>query len=45
MRRGYYAAIGYMDYHFGLALDVLEETGAANDTVVISWGDVRTHTD
>ena len=32
MRRGYYAAIGYMDYHFGLVLEALEETKAANDT-------------
>eukprot|EP01047_Picozoa_sp_COSAG01_P030591 COSAG01_NODE_2137_length_8329_cov_52.487242_9_plen_47_part_00 len=34
MRRGYYAAIGYMDYHFGLVLEALEETKAAKDTCV-----------
>ena len=39
MRRGYYASIGYMDYHFGLVLEALEASGQAPNTAVISFGD------
>lgn len=39
MRRGYYASIGYMDYHFGLVLEALEASGQAPNTAVIIFGD------
>eukprot|EP00937_MAST-01D_sp_MAST-1D-sp2_P002014 g2014.t1 len=35
LRVGYYSAVTHMDQHFGMVLDALEATGAANDTVVI----------
>ncbi|MDX6521578.1 MAG: choline-sulfatase [Gaiellales bacterium] len=38
-RRGYYAAISYMDERVGEVLQVLEDTGLANDTVVVFTAD------
>jgi choline-sulfatase len=38
-RRGYYAAISYMDERVGEVLQVLEDTGMANDTVVVFTAD------
>ena len=39
MRRGYYAAISYVDDLIGQALQTLEELGLAEDTVVSFTGD------
>lgn len=35
MRRAYYATISYVDSMIGQALDILDEMGVANDTVVV----------
>jgi arylsulfatase A-like enzyme len=39
LRRGYYGAVSYYDYHFGLVLDKLDAIGKANDTVVLVTGE------
>lgn len=40
LRVGYYGAVSYYDYHFGLMLDALDDVGVAQDTVVLVSGDV-----
>jgi iduronate 2-sulfatase len=40
---GYYAATSYMDAQLGLVLAALDETGLANNTIVILWGDHGWH--
>eukprot|EP00041_Stephanoeca_diplocostata_P018906 m.400359 g.400359 ORF g.400359 m.400359 type:complete len:178 (-) comp21159_c0_seq12:5-538(-) len=39
LRRGYYGAVSYTDYHFGLMLDALDASGHAPNTVVLLTGD------
>eukprot|EP01051_Picozoa_sp_SAG22_P009529 SAG22_NODE_800_length_7109_cov_47.259058_5_plen_279_part_00 len=39
LRRGYYASVSYYDHHFGRMIDALEESGKAEDTVVLVTGD------
>eukprot|EP00039_Didymoeca_costata_P023018 m.5766 g.5766 ORF g.5766 m.5766 type:complete len:657 (+) comp3394_c0_seq1:31-2001(+) len=39
MRRGYYAAVSYVDYLIGEVLNALESTGLADNTVVAFMGD------
>ena len=39
LRLGYYSAVTHMDWHFGMVLKALEESGQANDTIVIMTGD------
>lgn len=36
---GYYASVSYVDAQIGLVLDALRETGLAENTIVILWGD------
>jgi arylsulfatase A-like enzyme len=36
---GYYACVSYMDRNVGLLLAALEESGAADDTIVVFWAD------
>jgi iduronate 2-sulfatase len=43
LRVGYYGAVSYYDYHFGLMLDALEDVGVAQDTVVLVSGDHGWH--
>jgi iduronate 2-sulfatase len=40
---GYYAATSYMDAQLGRVLNALEETGLANNTIVVVWGDHGWH--
>jgi iduronate 2-sulfatase len=40
---GYYAATSYMDACVGLVLTALEETGLADNTIVVLWGDHGWH--
>ncbi|GAB5561875.1 MAG: sulfatase [Synoicihabitans sp.] len=40
---GYYASVTYMDAQLGKVLDALEETGQADNTIVILWGDHGYH--
>jgi len=40
---GYYAATSYMDACVGLVLAALEETGLADNTLVVLWGDHGWH--
>ncbi|MEM6689817.1 MAG: sulfatase [Planctomycetota bacterium] len=40
---GYYAATSYMDAQVGRVLKKLDETGLANNTVVVLWGDHGWH--
>lgn len=40
---GYYAATSYMDAQLGLILTALDETGLAENTIVILWGDHGWH--
>ena len=40
---GYYAATSYMDAQFGRVLAALEETGLAQNTIVVLWGDHGWH--
>lgn len=37
--RGYYACVSYTDAQIGKVLDKLEESGLAENTIVILWGD------
>ncbi|MEM9721532.1 MAG: sulfatase [Bacteroidota bacterium] len=39
LTQGYYACISYTDAQIGLVMDALEETGLAENTIVILWGD------
>ena len=39
MIRGYRAAVSYVDAQVGLVLEALEESGLADDTIVVLWGD------
>lgn len=39
LKRGYYAAISYMDAQLGRVLDELEKQGLAQNTIVVLWGD------
>ena len=39
LTQGYYACISYTDAQIGLVLDALEETGLADNTIVVLWGD------
>lgn len=39
LTQGYYACISYTDAQIGMVLDALEETGLADNTVVVLWGD------
>lgn len=43
LRVGYYGAVSYYDYHFGLMLDALQASGVAQDTVVLVSGDHGWH--
>ena len=43
LRVGYYGAVSYYDYHFGLMLDALDASTAAKDTVVLVTGDHGWH--
>ena len=43
LRRAYYGAVSYYDHHFGMMLDALDASGAANDTVVLVTGDHGWH--
>jgi iduronate 2-sulfatase len=40
---GYYAATSYMDAQIGRVLDALDETGFAENTIVVLWGDHGWH--
>jgi len=40
---GYYASVTYMDAQLGKVLDALEETGFADNTIVVLWGDHGFH--
>jgi iduronate 2-sulfatase len=40
---GYYAATSYMDAQLGRVLDALKQTGLAENTIVVLWGDHGWH--
>jgi arylsulfatase A-like enzyme len=37
--RGYYACVSFIDTQLGRLLDALEELGAADNTIIVLWGD------
>eukprot|EP00056_Hartaetosiga_gracilis_P012982 m.210119 g.210119 ORF g.210119 m.210119 type:complete len:630 (+) comp13779_c2_seq20:127-2016(+) len=43
MRRAYYGALNYVDGMIGKALEILDERGVANDTIVMVTGDHGWH--
>jgi len=43
LRHAYYACISYMDAQVGKVLQALEESGQADNTIVILWGDHGWH--
>lgn len=43
MRRGYYAAVAWVDYNIGKVLDELDDLELTDDTVVILFGDHGWH--
>jgi len=43
LRHAYYACISYVDAQIGKVLDALEESGQAENTIVILWGDHGWH--
>jgi arylsulfatase A-like enzyme len=43
LRHAYYACISYVDAQIGTVLDALEESGQADNTIVILWGDHGWH--
>lgn len=36
---GYHACVSYLDHNVGVLLKALEESGTANNTIVVFWGD------
>jgi iduronate 2-sulfatase len=40
---GYHAAVSYMDAQVGRVLNALDDTGLANNTIVVLWGDHGWH--
>lgn len=43
VRRHYAACVSYVDEHVGMLIEQLEESGAADDTVIVLWGDHGFH--
>jgi iduronate 2-sulfatase len=43
VRRYYAACVSYVDDHVGMLIEKLEESGAADDTVIVLWGDHGFH--
>lgn len=43
LRRGYMAAVSYVDAQIGKVLDAIESEGLAEDTIVVLWGDHGWH--
>lgn len=43
LRHAYYACISYVDAQIGKVLDALEESGKADNTIIILWGDHGWH--
>lgn len=43
LRHAYFACVSYMDAQVGKVLQALEESGLANNTIVILWGDHGWH--
>jgi hypothetical protein len=39
IRQSYFASVSYVDAQFGRLLDVLDQTGAADNTIIALWGD------
>lgn len=39
LKHGYYASVSYVDAQVGRLLDVLDELGIADNTIVVLWGD------
>lgn len=43
LRHAYYACISYVDAQIGKVLDALEQSGKADNTIIILWGDHGWH--